>query len=86
MNYAYFDSDGKPYPQFNVHRFRRQMRNKRILFLGPSMIRQQVQALVWTLGHDRVNWEETAYDCTSKRKCMVEEGNITILGPTLLYG
>jgi len=78
MNYAYFDSDGKPYPQFNVHRFRRQMRNKRILFLGPSMIRQQVQALVWTLGHDRVNWEETTYDCTSKRKCMVEEGNITI--------
>ena len=48
MNWIYKDKDGRPYPKFNVYDFRRIMMNTRLLFLGSSLVRQQVQALVWT--------------------------------------
>jgi len=55
------------------------MRNSRIIFVGSSLVRQQVQALVWTLGHNEVNWEKTGSTCSSQRLCMLDAiGNITI--------
>lgn len=63
------------------------MRNHRIMFVGPSMVRQQVQALVWTLGHEHVDWDSSNptleylqhNNCTAKRHCMIDaKDNITI--------
>lgn len=83
MNWVYFDNNNKRYPRFDVGGFRRAMRNKRILFVGCSLMRQQVLALVWTLGHNAVKWNVTkpltSDSCTSERKCMVDKlSNITI--------
>mmetsp|Transcript_32508 Transcript_32508/g.55393 ORF Transcript_32508/g.55393 Transcript_32508/m.55393 type:complete len:259 (+) Transcript_32508:2-778(+) len=62
------------------------MKNKRIIFVGPSLIRQQVQALVWTLGHETVDWVKTAppkrkryRNCAAGRRCMTDmKSNITM--------
>ncbi len=86
MNWVYVGSSGKRYPKFNVDGFRKNMRNSRILFLGSSLIRQQVQALVWTLGHSTIQWNTTLpatkkiFDsCTTGRYCMLDRlSNITI--------
>ena len=86
MNWVYFDKDNKQYPRFDVEGFRRNMRNTRILFIGSSLIRQQVQALVWTLGHKKVKWnrtnpaEEKSFpSCTTNRFCMIDgQSNITL--------
>jgi hypothetical protein len=79
MNWIYKDKDDIPYPKFNVHGFRRSMMNTRLLFLGSSLVRQQVQALVWTLGHDKIEWNETLANCVSPRWCMHDvKSNITI--------
>ena len=79
MNWIYKDKNDRPYPKFNVYDFRRIMMNTRLLFLGSSLVRQQVQALVWTLGHDRVEWNETLANCSSTRWCMHDvRSNITI--------
>ncbi len=86
MNWVYVDKDSKQYPRFDVVGFRRNMRNRRILFLGSSLIRQQIQALVWTLGHDEVMWkiadlatEKSFPSCSTRRYCMVDgKSNITL--------
>ncbi|KAL7535141.1 hypothetical protein ACHAWF_005074 [Thalassiosira exigua] len=54
MNWVYFGRDNKPYPKFDVDGFRQRMRNKRIIFIGDSLARQPVQALIWTLGYENV--------------------------------
>jgi hypothetical protein len=78
-NWIYKDRNNKHYPRFDVDGFRRNMRNSRIIFVGSSLVRQQVQALVWTLGHNEVNWEKTGSTCSSQRLCMLDAiGNITI--------
>lgn len=79
-------SRGERYPTFDVDGFRNNMRNSRILFLGSSLIRQQVQALVWTLGHSTLKWKITSpakkkgFDsCATPRYCMVDgPSNISI--------
>eukprot|EP00956_Cyclotella_meneghiniana_P002114 scaffold2407_cov57-Cyclotella_meneghiniana.AAC.1 len=86
MNWEYISSSGEPYQRFDVDGFRRKMRNRRIIFVGPSMSRQQVLALVWTLGHESVDWVHTHPNkpnenrtCTTPRHCMTDvKGNITI--------
>ena len=88
MNWIYKDKNNNPYPRFDVDGFRRNMRNSRIIFVGSSLVRQQVQALVWTLGHNEVKWENTdiikrpwysffkwtksSAKCTSNRVCMLD--------------
>jgi hypothetical protein len=81
MNWVYNDRSNKPYPRFDVSGFRTKMKNKSIIFVGSSLVRQQVLALVWTLGHSKVVWEKSnsPANCTSDRFCMVEvQSNITI--------
>jgi len=83
MNWAYIGEDNEPYPRFDVKGFRRKMEGKRILFMGSSMVRQQVQALVWTLGHEKFEWEKVRLpgevNCTTSRMCLIDmESNITI--------
>lgn len=85
MNWIYIGNDNKPYPKFDVEGFRRNMRNSRIIFIGPSMMRQQVQALAWTLGYERLDWNTTrppkdvGTNCTAARSCFVDEkSNVTI--------
>ena len=87
MNWVYVGSSGKRYPKFNADGFRKKMRNSRILFLGSSLIRQQVQALVWTLGYSKIQWihnlpvkKKNSFDsCTTARYCMLDRlSNITI--------
>ena len=79
MNWIYKDRNNKPYPRFDVDEFRSNMRNSRIIFVGSSLVRQQVQALVWTLGHNKVEWEKSYANCTATRSCMLDaKGNITI--------
>jgi DNA polymerase III alpha subunit (gram-positive type) len=77
---------GKRYPKFDVDSFCKNMHNKRILFLRSSLVRQQVQALVWTLGHSELQWKKSKParehgfgSCTTPRYCMLEEpSSITI--------
>jgi hypothetical protein len=86
MNWQYVTADGKTYPKFSVSGFRSAMRNKNIVFVGDSTARQQVQALVWTLGHEELTWEiidppfvPNKDACTTQRHCMRDAlGNITI--------
>ena len=79
MNWVYRDRNNKPYPRFDVSGFRTKMKNRRILFVGSSLVRQQVQALVWTLGHSEVKWNKSPSKCTSTRYCMLDvQSNITI--------
>ena len=87
MNWIYIGNDEKPYPRFDVNEFRRKMKNRRIVFVGPSMVRQQVQALVWSLDHENVQWDRSnpnpeyllRNNCTAARACTTDaKGNITI--------
>ena len=79
MNWIYKDRNSKPYPRFDVNEFRSNMRNSRIIFVGSSLVRQQVQALVWTLGHNKVKWKKSSANCDGFRRCMLDaKGNITI--------
>ncbi|KAL3773126.1 hypothetical protein ACHAW5_007999 [Stephanodiscus triporus] len=79
MNWIYKDKNNNPYPRFDVDGFRRNMRNSRIIFVGSSLARQQVQALVWTLGHINVKWTKSSAKCDANRFCMLDSiGNITI--------
>jgi hypothetical protein len=63
------------------------MQNRRILFLGDSTIRQQVQALVWTLGHDKVEWDKiprfklvkSNSTCPAIRECMIDDTSNTTI-------
>ena len=73
---------GQPYPKFNATGFLHKMQNKRIMFLGCSLMRQQMLALMWTLGYDNITWEETNSEdeetCTTRRRCYTDEKhNIT---------
>ncbi|KAL3763328.1 hypothetical protein ACHAW5_007720 [Stephanodiscus triporus] len=78
-HWVYKDRNNRRYPRFDVSGFRRNMRNSRIIFVGSSLIRQQVQALVWTLGHDEVEWELKKSLCDSDHRCMLDaKSNITI--------
>ena len=75
MNWRYIDRNGTPYPQFDVAGFREKMKNKRIVFVGSSLVRQQVQALVWTLGHTNVKWDKVKPEianCTATRYCFTD--------------
>ena len=79
MNWIYKDRNDNPYPRFDVNGFRRNMINSRIIFVGSSLVRQQVQALVWTLGHNVVKWTKSSAKCDATRFCMLDSiGNITI--------
>ena len=79
MNWIYKDRNSKPYPRFDVNEFRSNMRNSRIIFVGSSLVRQQVQALVWTLGHNNVKWKKSSANCDRFRRCMLDaKDNITI--------
>ncbi|KAL3773398.1 hypothetical protein ACHAWO_003689 [Cyclotella atomus] len=78
MNWKYHDSSNEPYPTFHVDGFREHMRNKQIMFLGDSTMRQQVQALVWTLGYKIVNWNNRSLG-KMNFYCMIDQiGNVTI--------
>lgn len=73
----------KPYPRFDVEGFRTKMRGKRILFLGTSLMRQQVEALIWTLGYTKVRWKTGILpyfpNCFTKRFCHTDKpSQITI--------
>ena len=80
MNWVYVKA-GKPYPRLNATGFLHKMKNKRIMFLGCSLMRQQILALMWTLGYDRIAWNETEpedEECTTRRRCFTDEKyNIT---------
>jgi len=80
MNWNYIGKDNEPYPRFDVDGFRRKMRNTRIVFIGPSMIRQSVQSLVWALGFKNIAWNTTGKDgCSATRMCVNDvKSNITI--------
>jgi hypothetical protein len=80
MNWVYMDRNNTPYPRFNVSGFWTKMKNRRIIFIGSSLVCQQVLALVWTLGHGKVKWGKSlAKRCTTSRYCMLDsESNITI--------
>jgi hypothetical protein len=84
MNWQFMSSDGTAYPKFNVDGFRNAMRNKSIVFVGDSIVRQQVTALTWNLGHQKVKWESPQNDRCTKRICMKDTiGNITICLQTM---
>jgi hypothetical protein len=80
MNWVYIQG-GKPYPRFNATGFLQKMKNKRIMFLGCSLMRQQILALMWTLGYDYIEWNLTEPEnknCTTRRRCFTDEKhNIT---------
>ena len=83
MNWVYMKG-GKPYPRFNATGFLQKMKNKRIVFVGNSIMRQQILALMWTLGYDNIGWERPSVhkrkgkDCTAGRNCFTDEKhNIT---------
>ena len=82
MNWRYLDKYLYPYPKFDVAGFREKMKNKRIVFVGSSLVRQQVQALVWTLGHTNVKWDKVKpkiANCTATRYCFTDvQDHITI--------
>ena len=71
------------YPKFDVNGFRKNMRDRSVLFLGSSLVRQQFVALVWTLGHTNIQWAKTTNmspeTCSSEQRCMYDiKGNITL--------
>ncbi len=83
MNWVYMKG-GKPYPRLNATGFLQKMKNKRIVFVGNSIMRQQILALMWTLGYDNIGWERPSVhkrkgkDCTAGRNCFTDEKhNIT---------
>jgi hypothetical protein len=83
MNWVYIKG-GKPYPRFNATGFVQKMKNKRIMFVGCSLMRQQILALMWTLGHNKIVWERPSVQnhkipkCTASRRCFTDEKyNIT---------
>ena len=86
MNWEYIDNkSNEPYPRFDVSGFRERMKNRRILFIGSSLMRQQVYALIWSLGHKRVKWKTkfpippSLKPCTTRRHCFTDaQSNITI--------
>ncbi|KAL7486697.1 hypothetical protein ACHAW6_012289 [Cyclotella cf. meneghiniana] len=86
MNWRYYINENKPYQRFDVDGFRTRMRNRRIIFVGDSTARQQVEALIWTLGHDKVDWEVSERprrvkggSCHTRKFCMMDElSNIKI--------
>eukprot|EP00956_Cyclotella_meneghiniana_P043699 scaffold284192_cov83-Cyclotella_meneghiniana.AAC.1 len=85
MNWRYIDSNSNmPYPKFDADGFRTKLQNKRMIFVGDSTMRQQVLALIWTLGHDKVDWEKFDLNIPQEksvlwRNCMVDHlSNITI--------
>eukprot|EP00571_Detonula_confervacea_P010086 CAMPEP_0172305960 /NCGR_PEP_ID=MMETSP1058-20130122/7151_1 /TAXON_ID=83371 /ORGANISM="Detonula confervacea, Strain CCMP 353" /LENGTH=384 /DNA_ID=CAMNT_0013017721 /DNA_START=226 /DNA_END=1377 /DNA_ORIENTATION=+ len=80
-NWIYHDKDNIPYPKFDVDGFRRTMRNKSLVFVGSSLMRQQLHALVWSLGHtENIKWKTTKIEnCESYQKCHTDaEDNITM--------
>lgn len=83
MNWIYKDATNTAYPKFDVYGFRKNMRDRSILFLGSSLVRQQFVALVWTLGHTNIQWAKTRNmspkTCSSEQWCMHDvKGNITL--------
>ena len=81
MNWDYVKS-GKPYPKFNATGFLHKMKNKRVMFVGCSLMRQQILALMWTLGYDNIAWKKSTIGikkkCTAGRHCFTDENfNIT---------
>ena len=84
MNWVYLDETNTPLPKFSVDGFRCAMRNKRLVFIGSSLMR----ALSWTLGHTHINWskihtkeleEQIEIPCTAPRSCFIDvQDNITI--------
>lgn len=80
MNWVYV-KDGTPYPRFNARGFLQKMKNRRIMFLGCSLMRQQLLALMWTLGYSNIVWDETEPEdeqCKATRRCFTDEKhNIT---------
>jgi len=84
MNWVYKDDTNTTYPKFDVNGFRNNMRDRSILFLGLSLVRQQFVALVWTLGHTNIQWAQTTNmspeTCSSEQRCMSYDikGNITL--------
>lgn len=57
-------------------KFREVTQGKSIAFVGSSMMRQQVQALVWSMGHEQIEWEKLTSpiaNCTSaERTCFTD--------------
>ena len=83
MKWEYLDKNKEPYPKFEVAKFREVTRGKSIVFVGSSMMRQQVQALVWSMGHEQIVWNRQTSpiaNCTSaERTCFTDtQDNITI--------
>jgi hypothetical protein len=79
MNWVYIKG-GKPYPRFDAAGFLRKMKNKRIMFMGCSLMRQQILALMWTLGYNDIVWEveRKGKNCYAARRCFTDEKhNIT---------
>ena len=71
------------YPKFDVNGFRKHMKYTKILFIGSSLTRQQVMALVWSLGHKKIKWKHhfppKKWRCTANRVCHTDQkGKITI--------
>ncbi|KAL3804530.1 hypothetical protein HJC23_002569 [Cyclotella cryptica] len=91
MNWRYYSNDNKPYQRFDVDGFRTRMQNRRIIFVGDSTARQQVEALIWTLGHTKVDWKLSIGPisvsrgrCPTSRFCMIDElSNIEICYQTM---
>ena len=78
MNWQYVTSDNTPYPTFDADGFRRNMKDKRVLFLGDSTVRQQMLALVWSLGLDHVDWKDEEGGMIDTQCTTDPIGNITI--------
>lgn len=80
MNWIYYlrgdDTHKKVYPKFDVTEFRRRMYGKKLLFIGTSLMRQQVEALAWTLGHEHIRWKNDWRPyfgkCTTVRSCFTD--------------
>ena len=79
MNWQYVTRDDTPYPAFDVDGFRTSMKHKQLLFLGDSTMRQQVQALVWSLGFKKIDWKKEERGKWRDKQCAIDPiGNITI--------
>jgi len=80
MNWVYIKG-GKPYPRFNATGFLQKMENKSVMFVGSSLMRQQVMALMWTLDYRTIKWKTTKpknKNCTTRRFCFTDtKHNIT---------
>lgn len=82
MKWIYIKDDGNPYPRFSTPEFLQTMKNQRLMFIGCSLMRQQLLALMWTLGYENISWKTTNpprdKKCTSSRDCFTDENhNIT---------